>query len=71
MEDAAHFGIPAEALPEEALTDGIWPQNEAAVLAFLEVSTQWRGSLAVRAASTGRAWTTRPRTRGSRWPGSR
>jgi hypothetical protein len=43
LEDAAHWGIPPEALPEEEVTSGIWPENEPAVTAFLAVATQWRG----------------------------
>lgn len=43
MEDASHWGIPADALPEEEVTQGIWPENVRAVTAFLAVATQWRG----------------------------
>lgn len=43
--DAALWGIPAEAL-EDAREDeeGLWPEHEAAVLAFLSVQTQWRAA---------------------------
>lgn len=40
--DARRWGIDPELLGETELHDGVWPENEDAVQAFLAVSTQWR-----------------------------
>lgn len=42
VESAAEWGIPEDALPEEDHDGGVWPENEAAVRAYLAVSSQWR-----------------------------
>ncbi len=57
MVDAARFGIDEEsrAALKAGLDDGhegVWPQNVAAVQAFLAVQTQWR----ILAGATGLAW---------------
>jgi len=42
VEDAEAWGIPVEALPDEDLAEGVWPENVAAVEVFLAVAGQWR-----------------------------
>ncbi len=40
--DARVLGLVLEGFDEEDEDDGIWPENEAALTAFLRVQTQWR-----------------------------
>lgn len=40
--DARCLGLILEGFDEDDEDDGIWPENEAALVAFLRVQTQWR-----------------------------
>lgn len=42
LASAEAWGIPPEALPDDDQDNGVWPENEDAVRAFLAVAGQWR-----------------------------